>query len=197
MTDRANRILWTAVALILFVTGALGLTVATGTLGRSSARAHVVTSTLARHWSTGGAASYAVASFLGLVIAFGGLWLARRQLARNEGRSRLEDLVVDAPATDHGRPQGFTSVRAACLSHGLEADLERIPGVDRALIGLFEPSDAPEVRARLDVIDGLDLNALANSVGACLGRLEMTASIQLEAVDITVRLVDGALPRVS
>ncbi|HEY1635586.1 MAG TPA: hypothetical protein VGF64_12570 [Acidimicrobiales bacterium] len=184
-------------ALILLVAGGLGLIVATGIFGRSSARAHVVTSTLARHWRTGGAASFAVASFLGLVIAFGGLWLARRQLARNEGRSRLEDLVVHAATTDDGRPQGLTSVRAACLSHGLEADLERIPGVARALIGLFEPTDAPEVRARLEVIDGLDLNALADSVGACLSRLERTASIHLEAVDITVRLVDGVLPRVS
>jgi hypothetical protein len=197
MTDRANRILWSAVALILLVAGGLGLTVATGIFGPSSARAHVVTSTLARHWRTGGAASFAVASFLGLVTAFGGLWLARRQLARNEGRSRLEDLAVHAPTTDDGGPQGLTSVRAACLSHGLEADLERIPGVARALIGLFQPTDAPEVRARLDVIDGLDLNALADSVGACLGRLERTASIHLEAVDIRVRLVDGALPRVS
>jgi hypothetical protein len=197
MTDRANRILWSAVALILLVAGGLGLIVATGIFGRSSARAHVVTSTLARHWRTGGAASFAVASFLGLVIAFGGLWLARRQLARNQGRSRLEDLVVHAATTNDGRPQGLTSVRAACLSHGLEADLERIPGVARALIGLFEPTDAPEVRARLEVIDGLDLNALADSVGACLSRLERTASIHLEAVDITVRLVDGVLPRVS
>jgi hypothetical protein len=197
MTDRANRILWSIGAIILLLAGGLGLTVATGIFGRSSAHAHVVTSTLARHWRAGGAASFAVASFLGLVIAFGGLWLARRQLARNEGRSRLEDLVVHAPTTDDGRSQGLTSVRAACLSHGLEADLERIPGVEKALIGLFEPSDAPEVRARLDVIDGLDLNALADSVGACLSRLERTASIRLEGVDVTVRLVDGALPRVS
>lgn len=197
MTDRANRILWSIVAFILLLAGGLGLTVGTGTLGRSSAQAHVVTSTLVRHWRTWGAASFAVASFVGLVIAFGGLWLARRQLARNEGRSRLEDLVVHASTTDDGRRQGFTKVRAACLSHGLEGDLERIPGVERALIGLFEPSDAPEVRARIDVIDGLDLNALAHSVGACLTRFERTASIHLEAVDITVRLVDGALPRVS
>ena len=39
MTDRANRILWSAVALILLVAGGLGLLVATGTFGRSSARA--------------------------------------------------------------------------------------------------------------------------------------------------------------
>src|SRR5258708_40376617 len=99
MTDRANRILWSAVALILLVAGGLGLIVATGTLGRSSARAHVVTSTLVRHWRTGGAASFAVASFLGLVIAFGGLWLARRPLARHDGRPRLAGLVVQAPTT--------------------------------------------------------------------------------------------------
>ncbi|HEX4538649.1 MAG TPA: hypothetical protein VH112_00250 [Acidimicrobiales bacterium] len=197
MSDRANRVVGTTVALILLVGGGLGLSVATGVFGRSSAQAHVVTSTLARHWRMGGAASFAVVAFVGLMMTVGGLWLARRQLARNEGRSRLEDFVVHPPTTGDGSPHGVISVRAACLSHGLEADIERIPGVERALIGLFEPSEAPEVRARLDVIDGVDLNALAESVGASLNRLERTASVHVEDLDITVGFVKGALPRVS
>ncbi len=200
MSDRANRVLWTLVALVLVIGGGGGLAFSFGALGPSAAHADVITSHLVRQWHRGGTISFAVASAIGLVLVVAGLSLAAAELARDTGRSRLEDFTVTGrsaagtPPADGAR--GFTLVRASCLGRALETDLARIDGVQGALVRLFGKPGRLDLRARLDVADDASLSSLATLARACLDRLEATSGLRPRAVDMTVTLVASNRPRV-
>ncbi|MDA8358297.1 MAG: hypothetical protein M0Z95_18860 [Actinomycetota bacterium] len=196
MSDRANRILWVFVAVVLMAAGGVGLSFSLGAWGTSAAHADIITSTEVRWWREGSWMSFASAAFIGLVVfALGGV-LVRSQLTRNEGRSRLDDFNLDRANSPDPTRRGRTIVRAASLSHALEGDLERIPGVERALVGLFgTPLDA-EVRARLRVDDNVDFGRVAEQVRDCLARLHRTTQVSPSDVDLTVTLVKADSARV-
>lgn len=195
MSDAANRILWSLVGLVLLAMGGVGLSFGLGAWGASAAHAHIVTSTLVGRWRQGGDASYAVAGAIGFILVLLGLGLARSQLRRSGG-PRLTDFRVGGPSGADAQARGRTMVRATSLSHAVEADLERIDGVERALVGLYGTPDHLELRARLDVSDSSDLDAIARSVDGSLGRLHTTAGLRPRAVDVTVAMVGNGPGRV-
>lgn len=196
MSDRANRVVWVLVAMLLMAAGGVGLSFSLGAWGASSAHADIITSTVVRWWQEGGWMSFASAAFIGLVVFVLGAALVRGQLTRNEGRSRLDDFELDGANGPDPAHRGHTTVRAASLSHALEGDLERIPGVARALVGLFgSPRDA-EIHARLRINDSVDLGHIAEEVRESLVRLRHSTGVSPSDVDITVTLVEADLPRV-
>lgn len=218
MSDRANRLLWALVALVLVVGGGGGLAMSLGAFGTSSAHADIITSTLVRQWHRGGAISFAVASAIGLVLVVVGLSLAVAELARDTGRRRLDDFAVaETPSagqsistsrdardgrevTQDGlasRAPGFTRVRASSLGHAVEADLAGIDGVQGALVHLLGEPGHLELRARLEVADDADLSSLGTLARDCVRRLQATSGLRPGTIDLTVSLVPSRRPRVS
>ena len=88
-----------------------------------------------------------------------------------------------------------SSLRA--ISRGTEASLERVRGVERAIVGLFGSPYEPELRARLDVAANADLTQVRSNVDAALERLATTTGMPPRSADITLRLVEGQQARVS
>jgi hypothetical protein len=122
----------------------------------------------------------------------------RAQLRRGGGRAQMGDL--EYRATEPGRQnadRGRTTVRAAAISHSTEKALERVRGVERALVGLFGSPYAPELRARLDVDANTDLTQLRRNISAALERLAATTGMPPRSADITLRLVERQQARVS
>ena len=88
-------------------------------------------------------------------------------------------------------------MRAAAISRGTEATLERVRGVERAAVGLFGSPYEPELRARLDVDANADLTQVRHNVSAALERLATTTGMPPRSADITLRLVERQQARVS
>ncbi len=187
MTDSANRGLWLVVGLILMAMGGVGLSFSFGAWGEGAAHATIITHTVVRWWREGSWKSFAAAAFIGFAFLVLGLLLLWRELVPHQGRARLDDFVL--PPAGGVPSRGETVVRAASLSHGLEGDLESIPGVERALVGLFGTTEHLAVRARLRVLDTADLEEVSRRAAEAMARMARTASLRTEDAEVTVSLV--------
>jgi hypothetical protein len=112
-----------------------------------------------------------------------GAVLALSQLHRNDGRQQTP--TVTFPPTQ-GAP-GETTLRAPALSHHLEADLEAIPDVHHAMVGLFGRYPTIEMRAVLAVGDSIDLDQLPAQIDTVLDRMQTTTGTRPDPVQITIR----------
>lgn len=183
MSDRRNRRILVVIGLLLAAGGVLACCLGAGVFGTARSDRDVFDPTLVRWWTEGGWMSFATVVAIGAVLAVIGIVLMAAQLRRNDGRSRVGDFAY--PGADGDR--GETSIRAAALSSGLEADLERIPDVQQALVGLFGAYPNVEMRAVLDVGDDADLDGLPGQVQRALDTLATTARVRPDPVQITIR----------
>ena len=165
------------------VGGGLSACVGADVFGSARASRKVFDPTVVRWWDEGGWKSFAVVVFIGAVAIVAGLWLAFMQLHRDDGRFRTPNIIF-AP---HGSERGETSLRASALSHGLEADLTRIPDVEGAMVALFGRYPDIELRAVLDIGDRTDLDHLPDRVEEVLDRLVNTTGIRPNPIVVTVR----------
>lgn len=191
MTDRRNRVTLTVIGLLLAVGGGLSCALGGGAFGTRRSDRAVFDSTVVHWWNEGGWMSFATVVAIGVVAAVIGLTMMLAQLRRNDGRRRLADFAY--PVDRSGR--GETSVRASSLSHCLEEDLQRLPGVGRALVGIFGRHPDPEIRAVVEVADDTDLEGLRSQVGQALARLNATTSLTPSSVQVTLRFNAGPAER--
>ena len=193
MSDRRNRRTLVVIGFLLAAGGGLSCFLGAGGFGSARSDRAVFDATVVRWWNEGGWMSFATVVAIGVVVAVTGTVLMAWQLRRNDGRSRVSNFGFAYPAAADGR--GETSVRAAALAHVLEADLERIPDVQKAMVGLFGAYPEVETRAVLDVDDDVDLDELTGQVERSLAALASTAQLRPAPVQITVRFKAASPPR--
>jgi hypothetical protein len=180
--DRKNRRSLALIGLLLLIGGGLSAALGAGAFGNRRADRDVFDNTIIRWWNEGGWESFAVVTAIGLVLAVIGAVLILRQLHRNDSRSRTPNVTFPADGTP-----GQTTLRSAALSHNLEADLENIPDVTKANVGLFGYYPKMELRAVLTVGDQIDLDGLPGRVDQALDRVETTAGFRPAPVQVTLR----------
>ena len=183
MSDRRNRLILTSLGLLLVVGGTLSACLGAGVFGTDRSDQDVFDGTLIRWWNEGGWKSFAVVTAIGAVAVVLGAVLALSQIHRDDGRQRTP--TVTFPPTESAR--GETTLRSPALSHHLEADLEAIPDVHHARVGLFGRYPTIEMRAVLVVGDNIDLDRLPTQVDAVLTRTETTTGSRPDPVQITIR----------
>src|SRR5262245_1906841 len=136
-TDRRNRVLWAALALLLLAAGLAGLLASGGALGARVAATPLLPEALARPVERASRAlTLGGALALALLAVVAGWRLVRAQLRREPRRSRLTDLELLPTAPESG-PGGRTLVRGQAMLRALEEDLERVRGVRRAGVRLL------------------------------------------------------------
>jgi hypothetical protein len=181
--DRRNRRVVALIGLIVAVGAALAVGVGAGVFGTPRSEHAVFGPTLVRWWNEGGWKSFAVVVAIGAVGIGLGLWLALPQLLRNDALPRTQVMMLSVLATDRGE----TTLRGPALSHGLEIDLERIPEVANAVVGLFGTHPNVEMRAVIDVTDDADLTRLPDRVDEVFQRAYATTGVRLDPIHISVR----------
>lgn len=169
---------------MLLIGGGLSAALGAGVFGNRRADRDGFDNTVIRWWNEGGWESFALVTAIGLVLALAviGAVLILRQLHRNDSRSRTPNITFPARGT-----RGETTLRSAALAHNLETDLENIPDVAKANIGLFGRYPTMEMRAVLTVGDQVDLDGLPGRVDQALDRVQTTAGFRPEPVQVTLR----------
>ena len=196
--DRRNRIRLALLGLLLLAVGVAGLLVGADVFEAPAADSAILPAWLVARWDRYDPWNLVAVGVVALLLAWYGWRLVRAQLRRGGGRTQMGDLeyrAAEPGRQDAGR--GRTTVRAAAISRGTEASLERVRGVERAIVGLFGSPYAPELRARLDVDANADLTQLRSNISAALERLATTTGMPPRSADITLRLVERQQARVS
>ena len=199
--DRRNRVRLALLGLLLLAVGLAGLLVAADLFDAPAADSAILPEDLVDRWNRYDRYypwNLVVVGVVALLLAWYGWRIVRAQFRRAGGRAPMSDLEYQAAEPgrqDAGR--GRTTVRAAAISRGTEATLERVRGVERAIVGLFGSPYEPELRARLDVDANADLTQVRHNVSAALERLATTTGIPPRSADITLRLVERQQARVS
>ena len=182
MIDRRNRRDLTLLGLLLMAAGGMSAAVGGGVFDDRRANQDVFDRTVVRWWDEGGWESFAVVTAIGAALVIVGAVLVVRQLHRNDNRTHTSDVVFPPEGT-----RGETTLRSPALSHSLQADLETIPDVTKALVGLFGRYPNLELRAVLTAADGINLDGLPARVDEVLERMKTTAGVRPETVQVTVR----------
>ena len=196
MVDRRNRVRWALIALLLLAAGVAGSLISFDRVLPVSADTPLVPDTAVVRWRQAADWRLAALVALGLLLAMYGWRVLTAQLRRGGGRATMGDLELTTPSNNGDRPGGRTVVRAPALAHSIEDDLERVGGVQRALVGLFGSPHQPELRAELDVSGTADLRRVRERVSAALERLAATTTVAPRSATVTFRVVEGRTRRV-
>ncbi|HZM78427.1 MAG TPA: hypothetical protein VFC19_22095 [Candidatus Limnocylindrales bacterium] len=182
-----NRVLWTAIGLILTAAGVAGLLINLDRLPGTDRGQPVIWPELVeqgRSWRPWLLAGVIV---LGLLLALLGALLLRAQLRRRGGAS-MSDLRFDS-ADEHGQ----TVVGTRVMVKGLAHDLENQVGVSRAAVHLGGDTGRPNLRLWLTVEPGTHLDRVQYQVLEVLRRFTTTTS--LTPGDVTVDTKVAGLQR--
>jgi hypothetical protein len=196
--DRRNRVRLALLGLLLLVIGVAGLLVGADVFDAPAADSTILPEDLVARWDRYPPWNLVAVGVVALLLAWYGWRIVRAQFRRGGGRAPMGDLeyrAAEPGGEDAGR--GRTTVRAAAISRGTEATLERVRGVERAAVGLYGSPYEPELRARLDVDANADLTQVRHNVSAALERLATTTGMPPRSADITLRLVERQQARVS
>jgi hypothetical protein len=196
--DRRNRIRWALIGAALLAVGVAGLLAGAGVFGRSAKHKPLLTEWVVRRWHDWYPGDLAVAGVLALLLAWYGWRLLRTELRSGDGRPQMAN--YDYRPGGRWRPESFrgrTMVRSVAIKKGTRRALQRVIGVQSAVVGLFGNPERPELRTRLDVDSSTDLEPLRSGVTATIERLERTTGIPPRMADVTIRLVERKRPRVS
>ena len=196
MVDRRNRARWVLIALLLLAVGVAGSLISFDRLPQVGADTPLLPDTAVQRWRQAEDWRLAALAVLGFLLAVYGWRIFAAQLRRGGGRTTMGDLQFDRPSSNGDRAGGRTVVRAPALAHRIEDDLERVSGVQRALVGLFGSPHQPELRASLDVSGTADLRRVRERVGAALERLAATTTVPPHTATVTFRVVEGHARRV-
>jgi hypothetical protein len=196
MVDRRNRLRWALIALLLVAAGVAGSLISFDRLPQIGADTPLLPDAAVARWRQAEDWRLAALAALGLLLALYGWRILAAQLRRGGGRTAMGDLELAATNSNGGRPGGRTVVRSPALAHSIEDDLERVGGVQRALVGLFGSPHQPELRAELDVSGTADLRRVRERVTAALERLAATTTVPPRSATVTFRIVEGHTRRV-
>ncbi len=183
MNDGRNRRLLAAFGLLLAVGGGLSVCLGAGVFGSARSGRSVFDGTVIRWWNEGGWKSFAVVVAIGLAALLLGVYLVVSRLRGDDTLRRIPTVTFERL----DGTQGETTLRAPALSRGIEADLQSIPEVQKATVGLFGTYPSVEMRAVLEVSDDIDLEHLPARVDEAIGRLETTIRTRPERVFMTLR----------
>lgn len=194
MTDAVNRLLWTALGLALLGGGALGAAAALGHVPGTDTESPLLWRSALEGWrSAEGWAPFAVAGG-GLLAVVLGVLLLRAQL--RTGPRPVREIQLPPGATP-GQGAGSTRVRGGALAGCLSDDLRRLGPVQGAHVRLSGTAQATRVAVRLDAAADVDVDTLAGELAGCLDRFVRTTGTRLDAVEVTVRLREREVARVS
>lgn len=196
MVDRRNRLRWTLIALLLLAVGVAGSLISFDRLPQVGADTPLAPDAAVARWRQAEDWRLAALAALGLLLVLYGWRILAAQLRRGGGRTTMGDLELEATNSNGDRPGGRTVVRSPALAHSIEDDLERVGGVQRALVGLFGSPHQPELRAELDVSGTADLRRVRERVTAALERLAATTTVPPRSATVTFRVVEGRTRRV-
>lgn len=196
MVDRRNRLRWALIALLLLAAGVAGSLISFDRLPQVGADTPLLPDAAVARWRQAEDWRLAALAALGLLLALYGWRILAAQLRRGGGRTTMGDLELAATNSNDDRPGGRTVVRSPALAHSIEDDLERVGGVQRALVGLFGSPHQPELRAELDVSGTADLRRVRERVTAALERLAATTTVPPRSATVTFRVVEGRTRRV-
>ena len=182
--DGFHRGLWALIALMLLGTGIGGLLAGTGIIGPQVV---LVPAQVAAEVQSPSRATLVGLGVGGLVVLLLGLLLLRAAVPVRRTR-RLASLRLARPSSAAGGPGDVTIVRGAALQHGVERDLERIAGVERAQVLLEGSAEQLLLRVGLDVDVYADLSRIRARVQGALQRLATTAGSPPAAVEVVVRV---------
>ncbi len=196
MVDRRNRLRWALIALLLVAAGVAGSLISFDRLPQVGAETRLLPDAAVARWRQAEDWRLAALAALALLLALYGWRILAAQLRRGGGRTTMGDLELAAANSNGDRPGGRTVVRSPALAHSIEDDLERVGGVQRALVGLFGSPHQPELRAELDVSGTADLRRVRERVTAALERLAATTTVPPRSATVTFRIVEGHTRRV-
>ncbi len=181
--DVLHRILWAVIALALLGIGAVGLLVGTGVFGPELQTAVALSAAVPAELERPGQMTLVGLGLGGLVAAALGLLLIKAAVWIPRMGSGVPVLRLSPRA---GGP--VTVVRGAALQHGLQRDLERVPGVAGAKTVLSDLTHEPRIQIRLDITSRAGLQQAQQGVQQALQRLATTAGTAPASVEVTVRL---------
>ncbi len=187
--DGFNRALWTVIGVLLLGAGAGGLLIGAGVFGPLLQTARVSPTLLAELDRPGRPALLDLGLGGGLALLLGLLLLRAEVPVRR--LAGIETLRLPRPRTNGTATGSVTIVRGSALQQGLERDLERIPGIERARALLAGAPDGPTLRVRLDVDAYADLLLVRARVQRALERLATTTGSAPTSVEVTVRVRDA------
>jgi hypothetical protein len=197
MVDRRNRIRFALLGLLLLAAGVAGALVSFDRLAAVDAATPLLPDSAVGRWAQAATWRLPALAAIGLLLVVYGWRVLRAQLLRGGGRSDIGDLdLSDRDRAGTPTVGGRTIVRGAGLAHSLEADLERISGVGRALVGLFGSPRQPDVRAQLDVSGEANLRRVREQVTRTLERLGTTTGSAPRSTTITFRIIQAHTRRV-
>lgn len=178
-----NRLLWTAIGLVLTAGGVAGLLINLDRMPGTDPSQPVIWPELVeqgRSWRPWLLAGVIV---LGLLLALLGALLLGAQLRRRGGVS-MPDLRVGSP-DEHGQTVVGTRVMAKGLAH----DLENEAGVSQAAAHLGGDTARPSLRLWLTVEPGTPLDRVQQRVLDALRRFTTTTSLTPSDVTVDTKVV--------
>jgi len=187
--DGFHRSLWALIAVVLLGAGIAGLLADSGIVGPEWQTVTVPAQFAADAQSPSPPILFGL-SVGGLVVLFVGLLLLRAAVP-----VRRTPILASIRLTHHGTPNpktgNVTIVRGAALRHGIERDLGRIAGIERAHVRLEGSPERWLVRVSLEVDGYADLSRIRTWVQGALQRLATTAGSHPASVEVVVHMHEG------
>jgi hypothetical protein len=177
--DRANRILFTVIGILLIVAGVCGILLAQGLL--PVLEPFQIYARMEEDLITEPAVWWAVIILIGVLVAMLGLWYAVRQVAVRGGR-RLDTMLLKRGEL------GATRLEPDAVGKAVTRDLDRMDGVTGSRVRMRTYLPEPSLAVRLDVSDDADIQLIRSRVDEALERLRRTLGTETVASDVTVRL---------
>ena len=189
--NRANRVMWSVIGLVLMALGVIGALISLGHLPHTDRDVTLWTDAMSNRWHTWGLWAPAVVAAAGLVIAVAGVALIAAELRPRTGRN-VAGLVYPVPAASsepgdvadaaRTRVAGRIRVSGSTLRHALQRDLQSHPRIRHATVRMTGHADRPQLHLRLDLTRGSELTDVQSHVAEAVDRFRATSSL-----DPTVR----------
>jgi len=184
--DGFHRGLWALIALVLIGMGTAGLLAGTGIIGPQW-QTVMVSAQVAAEAQSPSRPTLVWLGMGGLVVLLLGLLLLRSTVPVRRTR-RLASLRLGRHGSAASGTGNVTIVRGAALQHGVERDLGRIAGVERAQVVLEGSAEQLLLRVSLDVDVYADLSRIQAGVQGALQRLATTAGSPPASVEVLVHV---------
>ncbi|GAA4917776.1 hypothetical protein LX16_3843 [Stackebrandtia albiflava] len=187
MTDTANRILWTILALLLTLLGVAAVLAHLDVFPGLPADTRLLGDRLLDWWHAADDWNLWVLVGVGVLLLVVGLWFFRRQFMRR-GAPGLNDLTHrgESDDGDGGTREWRTNVKAHSLVHAMERDLTG-GQIRAAKVVMTGREPRPDAWVRLDLQPGVTLDDVRDRVERSAERFTRTSGLRFGQLDVTVR----------
>jgi len=179
--NRANRVLWSVIGVVLLAAGVIGALISLGYLPGTDRHVALWTDAMSNRWHTWGLWAPAIVAAAGLIIAVAGFALIAAELRPRTGRN-VAGLVFPVPPGSPSDPgddavTGRTRVSGSTLRHALQRDLQSHPRIKHATVRMTGHADRPQLHLRLDLTRGTELTDVQSHVAEAVDRFRATSSL--------------------